>query len=274
MRLGLFSSASFDVCDQNSAVVILGVVKKTIEHNITHQYQPTATTCSQTALSILMSCYGRNVTPQQIEAGVPQVRDDQGIEAGTINVQLATWCLRQGFAVNLHSFDCQILDQSWSGLSATALLDRMQSTASALPIPSLGPTGSKAYREAYIEFLRLGGQLTIDSHLTQQSIFELLQSSPFLAGVCFHVLYKGEGKKRQINQFEYVPDDVNGRAMNHSIVVYGYNAEGSLLVADSWQKPGLHVVEPERLVAAISAAQIECDNMIFTVSPTSSSSNP
>lgn len=240
-----------------------------VTHSIVHQFQPTATTCSRTALSILLSRYGRKSTPAEIEAKVPQVRNDQGVEQGTINVQLATWCIHQGFAVTLYSFDCQVIDQTWASLSPDAVLARLDACLSAPPVPSLGPSWSRAYREAFIEFIRAGGHLVILPYLQKKLLLQLLQSGPVLACVSYNILH-GEGRKPQVSLCELVPDDVNGRALNHSIVIYGNTSDGSLLIADPWQKPGLHVIDAERIIAGISGAQMECDSMLFTITPLSS----
>jgi hypothetical protein len=61
------------------------------------------------------------------------------------------------------------------------------------------------------------------------------------------------------------PDDVHGKAWNHTIVIYGVDEAGNFLVADPLRKPGRHVIEPERMIAAISTAQIECDNLLIQI---------
>jgi hypothetical protein len=61
-----------------------------------------------------------------------------------------------------------------------------------------------------------------------------------------------------------VLDDINGEVGTHSVVIYGNEEGGSFLLADPWD--GLTKVEPETLLCAITAAEIECDAMCFQVS--------
>lgn len=60
-------------------------------------------------------------------------------------------------------------------------------------------------------------------------------------------------------------DYINGKAWNHSIVIHGVDKQGNFLIADPLQKPGHHSIEPERMIAAISTAQMECDNLLFQI---------
>jgi ABC-type bacteriocin/lantibiotic exporter with double-glycine peptidase domain len=88
-------------------------MKKT-EYKIQHQYQPTNTTCSPTALSMLLGFYGKDLSVAEISDKVPQVYNDKNEPQGTINQQMVTWCLSLGFEATLYTFDCQIVDQSWA----------------------------------------------------------------------------------------------------------------------------------------------------------------
>lgn len=99
---------------------------KSTNYKVRQQYQPTNSTCSPTALSVLLGHYGKKLDPLDIEAKVPQSVNDKGEKIGTINQQLATWCLSNGFKVVLYTFDCQIIDQSWGELDTEQQLERMK----------------------------------------------------------------------------------------------------------------------------------------------------
>ena len=58
-------------------------------------------------------------------------------------------------------------------------------------------------------------------------------------------------------------DDIHGKITNHSVVVYGKDETGNYLINDPWKELGFHVIEPEHLLCAITAAQVECDNLIL-----------
>lgn len=106
-----------------------------ISWDVKPQTQPTSTTCSPTALSILLDHYKDNIGPLEIEAVVPQCLDENGKKMGTINQQLATWCIHRGYDVSMYTFDCQIIDQSWSKLSKDKLLERLKLRKSGWVVP-------------------------------------------------------------------------------------------------------------------------------------------
>lgn len=215
---------------------------------------------------MLLGQYGMDSSVAEISAKVPQVRNEKGENQGTINQQLATWCLSLGLSVKLYTFDCQVIDQSWSELSKEAVLERLAARKSGWIVPALGSDWTQAYAQAYIDFLQSGGELHIQPAVTTELLYTLLKDGPILPLVSFSTLY-GKGRTR-IDGDETeksVPDDVNGRALNHSLVIYGHDEQGRFLVADPWEKPGLHGIEPERMIAAISTAQIECDNLLFQI---------
>lgn len=236
-----------------------------IEHSIKHQYQPTNTSCSPTALSMLLGYYEKQLTVNEISASVPQVVDEKGENSGTINTQMATWCVSLGFDVVLYTFDCQIIDQSWRDLPKEKITERLEARKDGWEVPSLGALWNTAYCQSYIDFLKAGGVLHIQPAVSSKLIYELLENGPILPCLSFSTLHeKGRTKFNGVN--ESVSDDVHGRAMNHSVVIYGVDDNRNFLVADPWEKPGLHTVEPERMIAAISTAQLECDNLMFQLS--------
>lgn len=235
------------------------------EYEIKHQYQPTNTTCSPTALSMLLGFYGKDVSVDEVSAKVPQVKNEKGENFGTINAQMATWCKTLGFDVVLYTADVQVIDQSWSKLFPTKVVERLEARKSGFKVPSLGELWDTAYCQAYIEFIRSGGELHIVNAITRNLLYELLKKGPVLACLSFDTLY-GKGKTSNVGEKETKPDDVNGKAWNHSVVMYGNDENGNFLVADPWEKPGRHVIEPDVMVAAIGTAQLECDNQVFQLS--------
>lgn len=240
---------------------------QTISWDVTPQTQPTSTTCSPTALSILLGHYGDNLSPQEIEDSVPQGVDENGIKAGTINQQMATWCISRGYDVAMYTFDCQVIDQSWAKLEEEELLKRLELRKNGWIVPSMGKDWTEQYTQWYIDFIEAGGKLTITNAVTTKLLHELLQKGPILPCVSFSTMY-GAIRSRIESDSKSPADDINGRALNHSIVIYGIDEKGNYKIADPSQskKPGLHTIEPEVMLAAISTAQIECDNLIFQLS--------
>lgn len=232
------------------------------EHKIKHQYQPTNTTCSPTALSMLLGFYGKDLSVDEVSEKVPQVYNESGEPFGTINTQMATWCISLGFDVSLYTFDCQVIDQSWAELANDKLLDRLEARKDGWVVPSLGKAWTKAYTQSYIDFIKDGGELVIQPAVTSKLLYELLKNGPILPCLCFNTLY-GSSRTKNFDEHKSADDDVNGRTWNHSVVIYGNDDSGKFLIADPFRKPGMHTIEPERLIAAISTGQIECDNLLF-----------
>lgn len=232
------------------------------EYQITHHYQPTNNSCSQAALAMLFSYFGRETTPEAIIEQLPVNKNAQGEDWGTLNQELATWCIGQGYTVRMVTADFQIIDLSWIGLPTDELLARMEAAKDHRDIPSLGKEISQRYLQSYIDFVKAGGELQIVPYMNTKPLDDLLQDGPFIVAVCFNVLHT-RGRTKGVGLRETELDDVNGHLANHSIVVRGKDDAGNYLIADPWEKPGFHTVEPERLLAAMDASQMECDNLLF-----------
>lgn len=236
-----------------------------IKHKIVHQYQLTNTSCSQTALSILLSFFDQQISPEEIIKGVPEIKNDQGEDWGTINQQIATWCISRGFKVDMFTSDFQIIDSSWAALEANELLDRMEKAKDFRDIPSLGKQTTELYLQSYIDFIKAGGKLHIYPYFTTKIINNLLGQSPLLISVCYNVLYD-TGRTKEVELRKTGPDDLNGDLMNHSVVLYGIDENGNYLIADPWREPGLITIDPERLLSSMTASLIYCDNLFFQLS--------
>lgn len=237
--------------------------------SIKHYYQPTNHSCSQASMASALSFYGINHTPEEIAKMIPVNKDDDGKEWGTINQQLATWCIGQGFDVVMYTADFEVIDLSWVNLSKTEQLERMEATKEHRDVPGLGKEWSKMYMQAYIDFINAGGELHIVPFMTRKIINTLLADGPIIVCVCSSVLYNS-GRSKNIGLRKSVNDDINGIIVNHTIVVFDKDKNNNYIVSDPWKEPGIYAVEPEQLLAAMAAAQIECDNLIFQLKKRSS----
>jgi hypothetical protein len=211
---------------------------------------------------MVFSYFGQTISPEAIIDQIPVNKNGQGEDWGTLNQELATWCIAQGYNVRICTADFQIIDLAWIGLTKDARLARMEVAKTHRDIPVLGMALSQRYMQSYINFVKAGGNLQILPYMSTKLLDSLLADGPFIASACFNVLY-ATGRTKSTGLRETELDDVGGRLANHSIVIRGKDDAGNYLFADPWQIPGFHAVEPERLLAAMGASQMECDNMLF-----------
>lgn len=211
---------------------------------------------------MLLSFFGVTLTPEEIALKVPIIKNNKGEDWGTINQQLAAWCISLGYVVDMYTADFQVIDLSWANLPKKKSLEKMKAAKEKRDIPALGKEGSKIYMQSYIDFLNSGGNLHIKSYITTSLIDSLLANSPLLVGVCYNVLY-GTGRSRDVALRKSVPDDLNGKLTNHSIIIYGKDNNGNYMIADPYLEPGRHEIESERLLVSMTAAQMECDNLVI-----------
>ncbi len=237
---------------------------KAIAYPIAHQLQTQNLNCGQTALSMLLTSMGNTKSIDECMTIVSNYDGHKGSEWGSLAIDAATACARLGYKVTFYSFDNRITDFSWSVMSAKQMLEKLQALENKLVIPSLGAELTNMYVQGYQKFLKTGGDLKVLAHPTTALLNELIEKAPFTPTVCFNTLH-GRGKTRTTGLRETAPDDVNGVAATHAIVVYGRDEQGNFLFADPWETDGLLKVSAEQLAAAIMAAGRDCESVLFQV---------
>ena len=148
-------------------------------------------------------------------------------------------------------------------LQSDELIKKFEKIKSNRDVKSIGGKyWSRIYIQAYIDMLKAGGSLTILPHVTTTLLYDLLRKGPVYANICSFVTH-GLGRMRYPDPSKrlHVPDDISGRVGNHSIVIYGNDEKGNFLVSDPWN--GLEVTDPETMICAITAAELECDSQCF-----------
>jgi len=237
---------------------------KEIKHEIIHHNQITATSCTPSAVATLLSHYGNDISEDELMKVVPTVKDENGEGHGSINQQYAQWLAEQGYKTTIYSADVQVLDLSWMKLGSEEVVTRLKKRVGGYEVPSLERFFTDAYTQSYIDFIESGGQLKIVPYISSDLLYKLLKKGPVLPAVCYSTLH-GTGRSKLENG-AFVKNDIDGRAPNHTIVIYGHNEKGEFYVSDPDMKPGLHVINSEQMVAAIATAQIECDNLVVQIS--------
>lgn len=219
-------------------------------HVITVSAQPTDLSCGQTCLSMLMSCAGVTISPQEVMNDIPLLLNDSGEEWGTFGVDLAHWCMKKGYSATTYTFDSQLIHLPWEHLSPAEIINALHTLKDTYVFDGLGKNLTRSFIESYIRYLSNGGILIIRPFITVSLLHELLERGPFAALVTYNVLYGTGG----------------GKANTHFVVVYGCTEEGNFLIADPWKDNGRKILEPERLISAIMSGQMTCENAVFQIS--------
>lgn len=229
-----------------------------IIHDITSELQPTNVSCTQTATAMLLSHYDEKFNVARVLQDVPTQ------DFGSSMQELAIYCIKQGYEVEMYSFDTRILDLSWAGLSDNDLVMKLEKVKYVRNIDSLGKTFTEQYVEDYIQFIKNGGSLSILPYPNSDLLRRLVREGPICVAVNYTTLY-GAGHTRDMGLRKSVQDDLENGITTHAIVVYGENDSGEFLISDPYGDPKKSTVTSDQLIASIMAAQWLCDNMLFRI---------
>lgn len=218
--------------------------------------QPDDTACGPTCLQALYRYYGDELPLQDVIDEIPPLPG-----GGTLAVVLANHALKRGYHATLYTYNLQIFDPSWFR-GDVDLVTRLQQQAA-----HKDDTKLQLATQAYVEFLRAGGELRL-RNLTGALIRGYLRRErPILTGLSATYLY---GCAREIGG-QY--DDVRGLPAGHFVVLAGYEAIGRrVLVVDPLQNNPLHssqhyAVEMDTLVAAILLGIVTYDANVLIIEP-------
>jgi hypothetical protein len=239
-----------------------------IKHQITHYFQPTNFTCGHATLSMALSHFGFEVPPENLLSEVNSFKDEHGQVCGGLTTWMCSAALRRNFKVELFCADSELLDLSWAKLDSQEIIERMKLAKEARTLQALNRATIHAYLDSYIEFIELGGKLTILPYISSALLDELLTRGPLMVTFAYSTLY-GIGRTRSTGLRQSVTDDMRGTTCTHGAVIYGRNERGEYLVADPYIPSGFHVAPRDAMVAAIAAAAYACESHVALLTPKS-----
>jgi len=235
-----------------------------IKHDITLQTQSSSSNCVQTSTSQYLGFYGIQESPDDIESAVPVRKNEESKPMGTLFADIGTW-LRETHhvSVTMHVFDTQVIDRSWNDLSQQELLDKVEemqergvSTARTPYAPLL--------IDAYESFLKSGGVVNIVK-CTNDLLQNLLSQGPILAIISFNYMYDYPRASYNPAMKNYEADSIDGKAIEHAIVITGFE-DGNYYYNDpDSEMGGQHTVKDDILIGAICTAQLNSDNYLLTI---------
>ena len=223
------------------------------------QAQPGDTTCGPTCLHAVYNYYGDKISLPNVIGQVKQLKG-----GGTLAVLLGCHALRRGYRAKLYTFNLQVFDPTWFRPGAPALQERLKTQMQVKKSPKMRPAS-----KAYLEFLRLGGNIVFED-LTSALIRGLLKRSiPVLTGLSATYLYRTAREVALGAKMDY--DDIHGEPTGHFVVLCGYNMqERTALVADPLlpnpiSDSPIYTVRLSRLICAIMLGILTYDANLLVI---------
>lgn len=224
--------------------------------------QPDDSTCGPTSLHAVYRYFKDTITLSDVIKEVPYL--DEG---GTLEVLLACHALKRGYKASIYTYNLHIFDPTWIGLSNEEIILKLEQQLEF-------KKGSKFLRAtmAYIEFLKLGGELK-SRDLTKNLLIEYFERGiPLLTGLSATYLYRSAREFGNENG-DSVYDDIRGYPMGHFVVLCGLGEDlKSIVVADPYQenpyfKDNYYEVKASHLINSIMLGMATFDANLLAIEP-------
>jgi hypothetical protein len=221
--------------------------------------QPDNITCGPTCLHAVYQYHGEELPLDQVIEEVPKLE-----AGGTLAVLMGCHALRRGYRAHIITSNLQVFDPTWFQDGAPPLSDRLRRQMMVKPWPKLQLAST-----AYLEFLALGGTISMEDLTTSLVRRYLKKSIPILTGLSATYLY------RCAREFgpDCEADDLRGEPAGHFVVLCGYDKKNrEVLVADPFYEhpfgPDHHYkVSAERVIRAILLGVLTYDSNLLIVQP-------
>ncbi|MEJ8802289.1 peptidase-C39 like family protein [Pontibacter sp. H249] len=224
--------------------------------------QPDDSTCGPTSLHAVYRYFKDPIPLSDVIKEVPYL--DEG---GTLEVLLACHALKRGYRASIYTYNLHIFDPTWIGLSNDEIIIKLEQQLEY-------KKGSKFRRAtmAYIDFLRLGGELK-SRDLTKSLLNEYFeQGIPLLTGLSATYLYRSS-REFGDEHGNSIYDDVRGYPMGHFVVLCGLGEDmKSIVVADPYQenpyfKDNYYEVKASHLINSIMLGMATFDANLLAIQP-------
>jgi hypothetical protein len=225
--------------------------------------QPDDVTCGPTCLRTIYRFYGLDVPLEEVLGEI-----DRNEDGGTLAVHLGNSVLRRGFRARIFSYDLRIFDPTWAALEMDGLAEKIRARMPHLRMPK-----TRRAAGAYLDFLKLGGEIGFDE-LTPGLLKSIInRRHPALAGLSATYLYRMPRERHDPETHALLDDDVAGDPTGHFIVVAGYEHWGRRF---SLRDPSGHVpvtsdgrlvVDAQRLTNAILLGDLTHDAVLLELWP-------
>jgi hypothetical protein len=221
--------------------------------------QPDNQTCGPTCLHAVYRYYGQDIPLEDLIAQSPQL--DEG---GTLAVLLGCDALRRGFDARMYTYNLRVFDPTWFRPDGPDLSERLVAQMEAKPNVKL-----KVASEAYLEYLRLGGEIRMtDLHGNLLRKY-LTRGHPILTGLSATYLYQSA---REFGP-DCEEDDVRGYSTGHFVVLCGYDKVtrrvfvADPLLANPHGRDHYYEIELDRVICAILLGVLTYDANLLIIRP-------
>ncbi len=219
--------------------------------------QPTDSVCGPTCLHAVYRYFERSMPLEEIIDQIPVLPD-----GGTLAVNLGSHALGHGFSATIITSDLRLFDPTWfkEGVDLAKKLTEQSAKKSGRRL--------EIATQSYLEFLRLGGEVKLESINLSLLRSYIDRGVPVLAGLSATYLYDCP---RELADGTF--DDVKGEPSGHFVVVQGYDIDGEhVRIADPLEdNPGFedryYRVHIERLLAAIHLGIVTYDANVLVLEP-------
>jgi hypothetical protein len=219
--------------------------------------QPDDVTCGPTCLHSIYEHFGDGMALEDVVREVPMLRG-----GGTLGSLLATHALRRGYRVQIYTYNLKVFDPTWATLARPQLVAKLERQLEVKRQPKF-----RVASRAYMEFLRLGGELQFQDLTAKLIGGYLAAGTPILAGLSATYLYKS---MREHGKYP-VPDDIRGEPQGHFVVLTSYDpADNTVTVADPYHPESMayghtYRINMDHLVCAILLGVVTYDGNLIII---------
>ncbi len=222
--------------------------------------QPDDSTCGPTCLHSVYNYYNYSIELEEVIQSVKRMDD-----GGTLAVLLAQDALKRGFHTSLYTYNLKIFDPLWTTLSNEALIEKLTKQ-----LQYKKGVKFTVASKAYIEYLRLGGELLFDNLTTKLFKKYLEKGYPVLTGLSATYLYQTPREHYPSNE-KSIYDDIRGVPLGHFVVLSGIKGK-KVYVADPYRgnpftKENYYKVDANRLLSSILLGIITYDANLLVIKP-------
>lgn len=224
--------------------------------------QPDDSTCGPTSLHAVYRYFKDNIPLGEVIKEVPYL--DEG---GTLEALLACHALKRGYMARIYTYNLHIFDPTWFDLDNSLFIEKLEQQLEV-------KKGSKFTRatQAYIEFLKLGGELRC-TDLTKNLLRSYFDKGiPLLTGLSATYLYQS-ARELSDDDGNSVYDDVRGFPMGHFVVLCGFaEDQKNIVVADPYQENpffnnNYYEVKASHLLNSIMLGMATYDANLLAIKP-------